>query len=617
MAPPDQIHLLEQPTLSHPSVLRGDTFIQLPTLLLLHRSLRRCINLRDRILRRCALSHPHQFGREALPRTHPASPITDQLPARSFRSTGLDPPDPSAVVARTYPDQVDRNTLSPTSGVLNSAGYLPTSLAPSEPLAEAVPQPPSTGLSHTPSTTPSQPSSAFDPRKKRSFAGTEALSPDVSHHSKLSKLSDHTATLKVQCSSTIPHPHLTDSSLPPQADPCHLGHVSRLHPAHPTVSGVSIPSQLDPVPESSIPSELGSAVQLEPDECFFQSPTFAFECPSVSQSSCTPSLAGSPSSTCSEFPKLSTPRPREPSNGLINHAPNNYRFGSAGKILSKHHALKELMAKEEPATHQTRDQLKESHKPRFNTSAVRVVDRIREPPAENLIKSRRSLAPGCKPLIKASRHHDQATISPAPPAYKASSPATAKEQAHHPSANLKISSRMPVPPPHFPTVRLADNKREAHAVLPAQSLSSFNLKQTTPEISAGSTSSLNKIILTPQSSNTEERIAKMLKRHVSHWQAYFQAEKRLNLQEQLLHARQAQVTQKALQKMISCDEVQSHVQGWNPWDEMAKLRPKTAKKKPAIQKRNEQYHNKQARAGVVQTAQAIMWAYNSNHPNQT
>jgi hypothetical protein len=111
----------------------------------------------------------------------------------------------------------------------------------------------------------------------------------------------------------------------------------------------------------------------------------------------------------------------------------------------------------------------------------------------------------------------------------------------------------------------------------------------------------------------KEKIRLLIKEHVAIWKK-FETEKSTGITNELksiLH--QAQESQKALQKMITKDEVEGYVKGWNPWDAKRELFPpppkKEGKKRSSTSKRAQQYDDPRVWADVFEIGQAWRAAY--------
>ncbi|EFP94359.2 uncharacterized protein PGTG_20315, partial [Puccinia graminis f. sp. tritici CRL 75-36-700-3] len=101
----------------------------------------------------------------------------------------------------------------------------------------------------------------------------------------------------------------------------------------------------------------------------------------------------------------------------------------------------------------------------------------------------------------------------------------------------------------------------------------------------------------------KERIRLLIKEHIAIWKR-FVLEKPSGATPELrtiLH--QAQESQKALQKLITKEELKGYVKGWNPWDAKHELFPpppkKEGKKKSSTSKRAQQYDDPRVWGDVV------------------
>ncbi|KAA1079636.1 hypothetical protein PGT21_018442 [Puccinia graminis f. sp. tritici] len=111
----------------------------------------------------------------------------------------------------------------------------------------------------------------------------------------------------------------------------------------------------------------------------------------------------------------------------------------------------------------------------------------------------------------------------------------------------------------------------------------------------------------------KERIRLLIKEHIAIWKK-FVLEKPSGATPELrtiLH--QAQDSQKALQKLITKEELEGYVKGWNPWDAKRELFPpppkKEGKKKSSTSKRAQQYDDPRVWADVFEIGQAWRAAY--------
>ncbi|KAA1106832.1 hypothetical protein PGTUg99_013575 [Puccinia graminis f. sp. tritici] len=111
----------------------------------------------------------------------------------------------------------------------------------------------------------------------------------------------------------------------------------------------------------------------------------------------------------------------------------------------------------------------------------------------------------------------------------------------------------------------------------------------------------------------KERIRLMIKEHIAIWKK-FELEKPSGATPELrmiLH--QAQDSQKALQKLITKEELEGYVKGWNPWDAKRELFPpppkKEGKKKSSTSRKAQQYDNPWVWADVFEIGQAWRAAY--------
>ncbi|KAA1127853.1 hypothetical protein PGTUg99_006186 [Puccinia graminis f. sp. tritici] len=111
----------------------------------------------------------------------------------------------------------------------------------------------------------------------------------------------------------------------------------------------------------------------------------------------------------------------------------------------------------------------------------------------------------------------------------------------------------------------------------------------------------------------KERIRLMIKEHIAIWKK-FELEKPSGATPELrtiLH--QAQDSQKALQKLITKEELEGYVKGWNPWDAKRELFPpppkKEGKKKSSTLRKAQQYDDPRVWADVFEIGQAWRAAY--------
>ncbi|KAA1132311.1 hypothetical protein PGTUg99_003338 [Puccinia graminis f. sp. tritici] len=112
----------------------------------------------------------------------------------------------------------------------------------------------------------------------------------------------------------------------------------------------------------------------------------------------------------------------------------------------------------------------------------------------------------------------------------------------------------------------------------------------------------------------KEKIRLLIKEHVAIW-TRFEKEKSsgaTNELRQILH--QAQDSQKVLQRMITREELEGYVKGWNPWTAKKELFPpppkKEGKKRSSTSKRAQQYDDPRVWADVFEIGQAWRAAYN-------
>ncbi|KAA1079759.1 hypothetical protein PGT21_023330 [Puccinia graminis f. sp. tritici] len=101
-----------------------------------------------------------------------------------------------------------------------------------------------------------------------------------------------------------------------------------------------------------------------------------------------------------------------------------------------------------------------------------------------------------------------------------------------------------------------------------------------------------------------EKIRFLVKEHVAIWKN-FEKEKASGVTNELktiIH--QAQESQKALQKLITKEELKGHVKGWNPWDAKRELFPpppkKEGKKKSSTSRKAQQYDDPRVWADVFE-----------------
>ncbi|KAA1074757.1 hypothetical protein PGT21_018981 [Puccinia graminis f. sp. tritici] len=111
----------------------------------------------------------------------------------------------------------------------------------------------------------------------------------------------------------------------------------------------------------------------------------------------------------------------------------------------------------------------------------------------------------------------------------------------------------------------------------------------------------------------KERIRLLIKEHIAIWKK-FELEKLSGATPELktiLH--QAQDSQKALQKLITKEELKGYVKGWNPWDAKRELFPpppkKEGKKKSSTSRKAQQYNDPRVWADVFEIGQAWRAAY--------
>ncbi|KAA1073026.1 hypothetical protein PGTUg99_021493 [Puccinia graminis f. sp. tritici] len=112
----------------------------------------------------------------------------------------------------------------------------------------------------------------------------------------------------------------------------------------------------------------------------------------------------------------------------------------------------------------------------------------------------------------------------------------------------------------------------------------------------------------------KEKIRLLIKEHVAIW-TRFEKEKSsgaTNELRQILH--QAQDSQKVLQRMITREELEGYVKGWNPWTAKKELFPpppkKEGKKRSSTSKKAQQYDDPRVWADVFEIGQAWRAAYN-------
>ncbi|KAA1103355.1 hypothetical protein PGT21_015583 [Puccinia graminis f. sp. tritici] len=111
----------------------------------------------------------------------------------------------------------------------------------------------------------------------------------------------------------------------------------------------------------------------------------------------------------------------------------------------------------------------------------------------------------------------------------------------------------------------------------------------------------------------KEKICLLIKEHVAIW-TRFEKEKisgATNKLRQILH--QAQDSQKVLQRMITKEELEGYVNGWNPWTAKRESFPpppkKEGRKKSSTSKRDQQYDDPRVWADVFEIGQAWRAAY--------
>ncbi|EHS64200.1 uncharacterized protein PGTG_22055 [Puccinia graminis f. sp. tritici CRL 75-36-700-3] len=111
----------------------------------------------------------------------------------------------------------------------------------------------------------------------------------------------------------------------------------------------------------------------------------------------------------------------------------------------------------------------------------------------------------------------------------------------------------------------------------------------------------------------KEKIRFLVKEHVAIWKN-FEKEKASGVTNELktiIH--QAQESQKALQKLITKEELEGYVKGWNPWDAKRELFPpppkKEGKKKSSTSRKAQQYDDPRVWADVFEIGQAWRAAY--------
>ena len=77
----------------------------------------------------------------------------------------------------------------------------------------------------------------------------------------------------------------------------------------------------------------------------------------------------------------------------------------------------------------------------------------------------------------------------------------------------------------------------------------------------------------------KDKIGHLVKIHVANYQKFVEAQETKATQDLMMNLlRQAQKSQKELQKLIYNKEVEEYMKGWNPWEEKKVLFPQTHKK---------------------------------------
>ncbi|KAA1103264.1 hypothetical protein PGT21_011746 [Puccinia graminis f. sp. tritici] len=111
----------------------------------------------------------------------------------------------------------------------------------------------------------------------------------------------------------------------------------------------------------------------------------------------------------------------------------------------------------------------------------------------------------------------------------------------------------------------------------------------------------------------KEKICFLVKEHVAIWKN-FEKEKASGVTNKLKNIiHQAQESQKVLQKLITKEELEGYVKGWNPWDAKRELFPpppkKEGKKKSSTSRKAQQYDDPWVWADVFEIGQAWRAAY--------
>jgi hypothetical protein len=111
----------------------------------------------------------------------------------------------------------------------------------------------------------------------------------------------------------------------------------------------------------------------------------------------------------------------------------------------------------------------------------------------------------------------------------------------------------------------------------------------------------------------KETIAMLVKAHVALRDRFDHAQKMKDEQAMKILLFRAQESQKGLQKLITNREIETYVQGWNPWTEKRKLFPPAQKKetgkKRSSTSRNMKYNDADRWAEVADIAMAVRAMY--------
>ena len=119
----------------------------------------------------------------------------------------------------------------------------------------------------------------------------------------------------------------------------------------------------------------------------------------------------------------------------------------------------------------------------------------------------------------------------------------------------------------------------------------------------------------PSKNSSDPLIKVMIKKHVKLWEEFLQAEKAQNQDAMMLIIQQAQISQQALQKLITKKELEGYVNNWNPWDAKRKLLPpkirKKGKERSSLSQTMRGYQDPKTWAKVAKIAAALQGVFDS------